>query len=166
MRGTQHHHANVLCTDFPARQEGEADGKPHAQAQFNGVKKALAQDNGEFDRVLGDGSSEEVMGVIAGRFNFDCKPPPGRKVGLLDLHHMWCFMMDPYNSDWRGTLHIDANICAVAKAMIAHFISADEKDADQIRDDLLEEFTVSRKIDMLTFVECSFLWLTSFFYHT
>ena len=61
---------------------------PVVQALLNGVKSALTDEDGKFDRVLGAGASKEVLDVIIGCFNLNCKPPPGRKVGLHDEHHM------------------------------------------------------------------------------
>ena len=43
-------------------------------------------------------------------FNMDGAKPPGRKVGLIDEYHIWCFLMDPFNYEWRITFTIDGNM--------------------------------------------------------
>lgn len=50
-----------------------------------------------FDEVLGAGASASSLTLVKPRFNFSGRPPPGRKVGLLDPHHLWAFTLDPFS---------------------------------------------------------------------
>ena len=87
----------------------------------------------------------EVLGV---RFNLDGSPVPGRKVGFLDEFHIWCFMVDHYSDEWRNSFKFanEVGLRALATNMIAHFVPADEEDAEKTRRDLRDEFEVSSKI--------------------
>jgi hypothetical protein len=40
----------------------------------------------------------------------DGAKPRGSKVGLIDEYHIWCFLMDPFNYEWRITYVIDGNM--------------------------------------------------------
>jgi len=101
-----------------------------------------------FDLNLGAGAGKEVMEVLGVRFNLDGSPVPGRKVGFLDEFHIWCFMVDPYSDEWRNSFKFanEGGLRALATNMIAHFVPADEEDAEKTRRDLRDEFEVSSKI--------------------
>ncbi len=80
------------------------------QSIENAVDRVINGDNGKFDQILGPGSAKEIMDVIDCRFNMNGAKPPGRKVGLIDEYHIWCFLMDPFSYEWRITFTIDGNI--------------------------------------------------------
>ncbi len=59
-------------------------------------------------------------------FIMDDAKPPDHKVGLIDEYHIWCFVMDPFNYQWRITFANDGNmIQTFAKNTIAHFVPVD-----------------------------------------
>ena len=47
----------------------------------------------DFDEVLGEGGRVQIAGMIRERFNMDGNDPSGRKVGLLDRHHLMAFLL-------------------------------------------------------------------------
>ncbi len=68
-------------------------------------------EDGKFDRILGPGLADVISDVIDCRFNMDGAKPHGSKVGLIDEYHsIWCFLMDPFNYEWRITYFIDGNM--------------------------------------------------------
>ena len=95
------------------------------QALRNSINKAITAHDGKFDRVLGPGSAREIADMIRIRFNMDGYNPPGRKVGLLDCHHIWCFLCDPFNHEWRSKFIIEGNLKVHVTEMINHFIPLD-----------------------------------------
>jgi hypothetical protein len=111
----------------------------------NAVDHVINRDNGKFDWILGPGSAKEIKDVIDCRFNMDGAKPPGRKVGLIDEYHVWCFLMDPFNYEWCITFTINDNMIRMyAKNMIAHFVPADgTRKKKSVHNDLLSEFEVS-----------------------
>ncbi len=122
----------------------------------NAVVCVINGDNGKFDWILGPGSAKAISDVIGCPFNMDGAKPTGRKVGLIDEYHIWCFLMDPFNYEWRITFVIDGNmIQTYTKNMIAHFVPADgTRRNEPIRNDLLSEFEVRSA--------CAFYLLFSF----
>ena len=67
------------------------------KALQNSIVRVVEGDN--FDLNFGEGTGKKVMDVLGVRFNLDGGPVPGRKVGLLDEFHIWCFMVDPYSNE-------------------------------------------------------------------
>ena len=67
------------------------------QGMRNGINKTITEENCAFDHVLGSGLEKEIADMIRCCFNMDGSDPEGRKVGLLDKHHIWCFLCDPFN---------------------------------------------------------------------
>ena len=59
------------------------------QAVKNMVHKSLTEEDGKYDRIMGEGAAQEVLHCIGMRFNMDESPIPGQKVGLLNKHHLW-----------------------------------------------------------------------------
>ncbi len=59
---------------------------------------------------LGPGLAKKIKDMIDCCFNMDGAKPPGRKVGLIDEYHIWCFLMNPFNYEWRITFTIDGNM--------------------------------------------------------
>jgi hypothetical protein len=76
----------------------------------NAMDPVINGDDGKFDQILGLSSAKEIMDVIDCHFNMDGAKPPGRKVGLSDEYHIWCFLMDPFNYEWHITFTIDGNM--------------------------------------------------------
>ena len=116
------------------------------KALQNSIVRVVEGDN--FDLNLGAGAGKEVMEVLGVRFNLDGSPVPGRKVGFLDEFHIWCFMVDPYSDEWRNSFKFanEGGLRALATNMIAHFVPADEEDAEKTCRDLRNEFEVRSKI--------------------
>jgi hypothetical protein len=114
------------------------------QSIKNAVDCIIKGEDGKFDWILGPGSADAISDVIDCCFNRDGAKPCGSKVGLIDEHHIWCFLMDPFNYEWRITYVIDGNmIQTFAKNMIAHFFPADgTRRTETDCSDLLAEFEV------------------------
>ena len=117
------------------------------QALRNSINKAISVDDRKFDRVLGPGSAAEIANMIRERFNMDGKSPSGRKVGLLDSHHIWCFICDPFNFEWREKFKIAGNLRVHVQEMIDHFIPLDEDGTCTTRRKIHNDFEVS-------FIQC------------
>lgn len=95
------------------------------QGLRNGLNVALNADDGKFGKVLGEGAGNEIAEMIRCRFNMDGSDPSGRKVGLLDKFHIWCFICDPFGHEWRSTLKIAGDFNTHVNEMINHFIPLD-----------------------------------------
>ena len=54
----------------------------------NHVNKGLKSDDKKFERLLGVGSTAEVVAMIKPRFNMSGEDPSGRKVGLVDEYQI------------------------------------------------------------------------------
>ena len=63
------------------------------------MDRVITGDDGKFDWITGPGSAKVIGDVIGCRFNMDGAKPTGRKVGLIDEYHIWCFLMDPFNCE-------------------------------------------------------------------
>ena len=92
------------------------------QAMKNDIEKGLAKNNNEFGRVLGSKASKQVMDMIICCFNMDGMDPTGRKVGLLDRHHLWAFLVDPLNHSLRSTFHLMPQMAVLVQEMIEAYI--------------------------------------------
>jgi hypothetical protein len=107
----------------------------------NTVDHIIKGEDRKFDWIQGPGLANAISYVIDCRFNMDGAKPCGSKVGLIDEYHIWCFLMDPFNYEWRITYVIDGNI--FAKNMIAHFIPVGgTRRTETIHSDFLAEFEV------------------------
>ena len=103
----------------------------------------LNADKNEFDVVLGEGSRKEVVYMIRNHFNMDGRDPSGRKVGLLDRFHYWCFMVDPFNHEWRSTFKLEPSFAELEKEMVEAYVPLDEDGSTETRDRILKDFQVS-----------------------
>ena len=63
--------------------------------------------------------------MIAEQFNMDGLDPKGRKVGLLDRVHLMCFIVDPFNHEWRAKFELGTNMAILVREMIDFFVPAD-----------------------------------------
>ncbi len=110
----------------------------------NAVDHIIKGEDGKFDQILGPGSADVISYVIDCHFNMDGAKPCGSKVGLIDEYHIWCFLIDPFNYEWRITYVKDGNmIQTFVKNVIAHFIPVDEtRRKETVCSDLLAEFEV------------------------
>ncbi len=108
----------------------------------NGINKTITEENCSFDHVLGTGSAKEIADMIRCRFNMDGSDPEGRKVGLLDKHHIWCFLCDPFNYEWRSTFKIEGTLRRHVLDMVEHFIPLDNDGAPTSRERITKEFEV------------------------
>ena len=112
------------------------------QAMKNDIEKGLAKNNNEFGRVLGTEASKQVMDMISCRFNMDGMVPSGRKVGLLDRHHFWAYLVDPLNHSLRSTVLLMPEMSVLVKEMIEAYIPVDDDGSDTTRKRVTEEFMV------------------------
>ncbi len=105
----------------------------------NAVDCIIKGEDGKFDWILGPGSADTISYVIDCCFNMDGAKSCGSKVILIDEYHIWCFLMNPFNYEWRITYFIDGNmIRTFVKNMIAHFIPVDgRRRTETVRSDFL-----------------------------
>ena len=82
--------------------------------------------NADIDEVLGEGSRQEVISMVKERFNMDGEDPSGRKVGLLDRHHLMDFLCDSFCHEWRLTFNIQTPLARLMKEMINVYVPMDE----------------------------------------
>ena len=112
------------------------------QALRNDLNKGLNWNNGEFNRKLGAGAAEEVAAMITGRFNMDGNDPIGSKVGLLDRHHLWGYLCDPFNHQMRDKFKLQVEMAELVKEMIEAYVPLDDDDSNETRRMVKEEFMV------------------------
>ena len=124
------------------------------QGLRNDLNRGLNVDNGRFDTVLGENARACVASVITQRFNMDGKDPTGQKVGLLDRHHLMCFLVDPYNGAWRSKFEIQTNMAELVMEMIALYVPKDPDGSSTSRNAMRVEFKVSVANTMLLLVRC------------
>ena len=106
------------------------------------IEKGLAKNNNEFGRVLGSKASKQVMDMIICCFNMDGMDPTGRKVGLLDRHHFWAYLVDPLNHSLRSTVLLMPEMSVLVKEMIEPYIPVDDDGSDTTRKRVTEDFMV------------------------
>ena len=115
---------------------------PLIQALKNELNKGLNHGNpGHFDRLLGDGSAQEIADMVRVRFNMDGSHPGGAKVGLLDLYHWWCFIVDPNNAQLRNKLQVKDLACYV-REMIEWYVPLDDDGKSTMRKEVKNDFLV------------------------
>jgi hypothetical protein len=68
--------------------------------------------------------------------------PDGRKVGLLDRHHFYCFLVDPFNHQLRSQFMLVPDTAVLIKEMIEHYVPLDEDGSSTRRQRVKEEFMV------------------------
>jgi len=107
------------------------------QALRNDINKCLTP---EFDELLGQGSRAEVAGMIRERFNMDGVDPSGLKVGLLDEHHLMCFLCDPNSRVWRELFYLQTNKAALVRKMIEWYVPLGEDGSDEMRRRVKKDF--------------------------
>ena len=110
------------------------------QAMKNEVDVGLAKNDNEFARVLGSTAVREVMDTINCRFNMDGTKPTGQKVGLLDRHHLWAYLVDPFNHSLRSMFLLPAEMSELVDEMITAYIPLDQDGSDQTRKKIMAEF--------------------------
>ena len=96
-----------------------------------------------FDEVLGLGSAKELSDLFRVRINMDGAPVSGRKVPLLDPHHIHAFLCDPFQHYWRNKLLLKGDLNDHVNAMIDRVISEDDDDGIAKRAALKKDFMVS-----------------------
>ena len=100
------------------------------QALRNDLNKGLNHNNGEFSRKLGQG------------FNMDGIDPSGQKVGLLDRHHLWSYLCDPFNHQMRGKFLLQVGMAELMNEMIDTYIPLDGDGSNHTRIAVKDEFMV------------------------
>lgn len=116
------------------------------QALRNELNMGLIRNNCEFNRKLGNGAMQEVANMIRERFNMDGLDPDGRKVGLLDRHHFYCFLVDPFNHQLRSQFMLVPDTAVLIKEMIEHYVPLDEDGSSTRRQRVKEEFMVRMQL--------------------
>ena len=77
----------------------------------NALFEALEPMHGSsFNSVHGKHAAEFLTDFISERFNMDGKNPEGAKVGLLDAHSVWCFMVDPFTEKLKFNIEIKGGV--------------------------------------------------------
>ena len=84
-----------------------------------------------------------MISMIRERFNIDGEDPTGRKVGLLDCHHLMAFLCDLFCHAWRSTFKLQTPLAKLMKEMINRYIPLDDDGTETSRQRVLAEFKVS-----------------------
>lgn len=103
---------------------------PLVQAMHNEIMAVISDE--KFNRVLGDNASNELLEMLGVRFNFDGKRTPGRKVNLMDPHHIWAFYCDPFQHKLRSKFKPGGHFNEHINDMIEHFIPQEVLSAEQV----------------------------------
>lgn len=114
----------------------------NVQALRNEINVALNAESGKFNRILGDHAAREVADMIRVRFNMDGRAPSGRKVGLIDPHHLWCYLVDPHAHEWHSKFIIPGSVAQHVNDMISFYIPLDDDGSPTTRDRVKAEFMV------------------------
>ena len=78
---------------------------------LNDLSRGLNVNNSQFDVMLGEGAKAEVADIIHEQSNMGGRDPDmEKKVGLLDRHHLMCFLVDLHGYEWGSTFLIYTNI--------------------------------------------------------
>ena len=109
------------------------------QGLCNDINRGFTYD---IDEVLEVGSRQEVISMVKERFNMDGENPSGRKVGLLNRHHLMAFLCDPFCHEWRSSFKIQTSLARLMKEMINVYIPMDEDGSATSRQRILTEFKV------------------------
>ena len=112
------------------------------QGLRNDLNKGLNQNNMEFDRKLGNGGAKEIAAMITQRFNMDGMDPNGQKVGLIDRHHLWSYLCDPFNHEMCATFHLQAGMADLISEMIMAYVPLDEDGTASTQRKVKEDFMV------------------------
>jgi hypothetical protein len=97
------------------------------QALRNELNVGLNKNGGEFSKVLGANAAKEVADMIRERFNMNGLDPSGRTGGLIDRHHYWNYLVDPFNHELRSTFLAQPSAMAtLIKEMIEHYVPLDD----------------------------------------
>ena len=78
-----------------------------------------------FNYVYGNNTAEFLTDFIIKRFNIDGKNPEGAKVGLLDTHSVWCFMVDPLTEKLKFNIEIKGGVARACNHMIKKLVIGD-----------------------------------------
>ena len=84
----------------------------------------------------------------------DGRDTEGRKVGLLDRHHLMCFLVDPFSYEWRSTFLLDTNRGELVTEMIQKFVPLDEDGTGKARARVMQDFMVSLIYFRCLFISC------------
>ena len=76
-------------------------------------------------------------------FNMDGLDPSERKVGLLDCHHFYCFLVDPFNHQLRSEFHIQPEMAILVNEMINAYVPTDSDGSSTKQERVKSEFMVS-----------------------
>ena len=110
------------------------------QGLRNDINRGFTQD---FDDVLGPGSRAQISSMIRVRFNMNGLDPTGRKVGLLDRHHLMAFLVDPFGHDWRAKFELQTPLATLMREMIELYIKKDDNGSNTKQERVMKEFMVS-----------------------
>lgn len=93
------------------------------QALMNNlISDGLSMNDGELYEVIGDWSAKEILSMIAERFNMDGFDTSGQRVGLLNHHHLWAHIVDPFHHQFCNKIDIPTDMTLPVGEMIAHYI--------------------------------------------
>ena len=99
--------------------------------------------------MLGDGARAEIADVIEERFNMDGRAPSGRKVGLLDRHHLMAYLVDPFAHEWRNKFKLQTGKASLVDEMMELFVPLDEDGISRMRTRVRQEFEVRHNLLVL-----------------
>ena len=103
----------------------------------------------DWDSVFCHGSREQIADSNRPRFNFTGAPPNGRRVGLLDYYHIWCYLVDPFARDLQPQIPISRKAHHVQQ-MIDFYLPLPDLLADGSNRD---EFDQVRSLALLCYFE-------------
>ena len=112
------------------------------QAMKNELCAAVSE-SARFDTFMGEGAAKELLDMVLPRFNMNVLPTAMRKVGLLDEHHIWCYICDPFSHLWRYKFCVEGNVPLHVKNMIAFYVPETEVDYQETRHRIRKEYNVS-----------------------
>ena len=116
---------------------------PLCQALKNELLRGLTGNDNAFEVIFGRGGRIEIEDMISPRFNMDGNAPIGtRKVGLLDPHHFWVFVVDPFNHRLRSKLALQRDMATIVEEMINAYVPLDADGSSTSRLRVKEEFMV------------------------
>ena len=99
--------AKMWCIPLKQAQKAQAENPPQVSISTNYTSTLALEPmyGSSFNSVHGNNAAEFLTDFISKRFNMDSKNPEGAKVGLLDAHSVWCFMVDPFTEKLELYMH-------------------------------------------------------------
>jgi len=113
---------------------------PIVQCVRNGVNGIIEQ--GWLDKLFNPNiTSDEIIPCLSPRFNMDGSPPEGLRVGFLDPHAVWAYLLDPFLGEpGAPILHVLPNLTSQLEDMAAYFIPGDDESSLSERTSIVTDY--------------------------